>query len=318
MDYRRLGRTGLEVSVLGLGSGGASQLGQRYHLTPAESAHVVRRALELGVTFFDTAPGYGRTEALLGQALADVPRSAYVLSTKFHPFAEDASVRTAGQLRRSLEHSLRALRTDHVDVYFLHGVPPERYRAVCDRLLPELRAARGAGLIRHIGITERYQTDHAHVALLRAIEDGAFDVVMVGMNLLSPAAALEVLPRAAARGVGVVVMCAVRSVLTDPAAVRRFVRGWVADGLLRPGLVPEDAPLDWVVDGDARTISDAAYKFAAAQPGVGTVLTGTGNVAHLEANVRAIVGPPLPAATVRRVLDVFGPVQRNVQPARAG
>jgi L-galactose dehydrogenase len=318
MEYRKLGRTGLDVSVLGLGSGGASQLGQRYHLTADESGQVVRRALELGVNFIDTAPGYGQTEALLGQVLADVPRSAYALSTKFHPFAEDSKLRTAGQLRHSLEQSLRALRTDYIDVYFLHVVPPDRYQAVCEQLLPELRAARAAGLIRHIGITERYVTDHAHVALQRTIDDGHFDVVMVGFNLLSPAAVRSVLPRALERGVGVVVMCAVRSVLVDPAAVRTFIASWIAEGLLQPGLVPEAAPLDWLVDEHTRSIADAAYKFAVAQPGVSTVLTGTGNIAHLEANVRAVLGPPLPAAKVQRLIDVFAPVQRNIQPARAG
>jgi aryl-alcohol dehydrogenase-like predicted oxidoreductase len=318
MEYRRLGRTGLEVSVLGLGAGGASQLGQRYKLTADESGQVVRRALELGVNFFDTAPGYGDTEAVLGQALVDVPRSAYVLSTKFHPFAEDGALRSAGQLRRSLEQSLSRLRTDYVDVYFLHVVAPDRYKAVCEQLLPELRAARAAGLIRHLAITERYQTDHAHVGLQRVIEDGYFDVVMVGFNLLSPAAVQSVLPRARERGVGVVVMCAVRSILVDSAAVRGFVSGWIADGRLPPGLVPEDAPLDWLLDEQTRSVSDAAYKFAAAQPGVGSVLSGTGNIAHLEANVRAILSAPLSAAKTQRVIDVFGPVQHNIQPAHFG
>jgi L-galactose dehydrogenase len=316
MQYRRLGRTGLEVSVLGLGSGGASRLGQRYHLVADEIAALVRHALAAGVTMIDTAPGYGQSETLLGQALGGVPRAGYVLCTKFRATRGD-ELRPAGELRATLRASLAALRTDYVDVLYLHGVGPASYRAVRERFLPELEAVRAAGLARHIGITEQYAEDHHHETLIRAVDDGGFEVIMVGLNLLSPAAALSVLPRAAARGLGIVVMCAVRSVLTDRQAMRAIVRGWQDEGLLPDGAVPSDAPLDWLLDAHTRQITDAAYKFAAAQPGVSSVLTGTGNIAHLDANLRAILGPPLPAERVRRVLEVFGPVQRNVQPERA-
>ncbi len=317
MQYRRLGRTGVEVSVLGLGSGGASRLGQRYHLAADEIAALVRHALASGVTLIDTAPGYGQSETLLGQALGGVPRASYVLCTKFRPTSAD-QLRPAGELRASLRASLAALRTDYVDVLYLHGVAPGSYRAVRERFLPELEALRAAGLVRHIGITEQYAEDHHHETLTRAVDDGGFEVIMVGLNLLSPAAARSVLPRATARGLGVVVMCAVRSVLTDRQAVQAIVRGWQDEGLLAADALPTDAPLDWLLDEHTRQITDAAYKFAAAQPGVSSVLTGTGNAAHLDANLHAILGPALPADRVRRVLEVFGPVQRNVQPERAG
>jgi aryl-alcohol dehydrogenase-like predicted oxidoreductase len=317
MQYRRLGRTGLEVSVLGLGSGGASRLGQRYHLAAHEIAAIVRHALAEGVTLIDTAPGYGQSETVLGQALGGVPRASYVLCTKFRPTAGDA-LRPAGELRASLRASLAALRTDHIDVFYLHGVAPASYRAVRERFLPELEAVRAAGLVRHIGITEQYGEDHRHETLIRAVDDGGFEVIMVGLNLLSPAAVRSVLPRAGARGLGIVVMCAVRSILSDRQAVQAIVRGWQDQGLLAPGTVPADAPLDWLLDEHIRQITDAAYKFAAAQPGVSSVLTGTGNSAHLDANLRAILGSPLPPDRVRRVLEVFGPVQRNVQPDRTG
>src|SRR5690348_1402885 len=127
MEYRRLGRTGLEVSVLGLGSGGASRLGQRYHLAADEIAALVRHALASGVTMIDTAPGYGESETLLGQALGGVPRASYVLCTKFRPTTAD-QLRPTGELRASLGASLTALHTDYVDVLYLHGVAPGSYR----------------------------------------------------------------------------------------------------------------------------------------------------------------------------------------------
>src|SRR6202022_4652578 len=69
MQYRSLGSTGLNVSLLGLGSGGASRLGQRYELPASESGRLVRHALDAGVNFIDTAPSYGHSEDLLAQAL---------------------------------------------------------------------------------------------------------------------------------------------------------------------------------------------------------------------------------------------------------
>lgn len=301
--------------MLGLGSGGASRLGQAYEHSPEEIARLVRHALDSGVNFLDTAPSYAQSEALLGQALDGVPRKQYVLCTKFQPHARDGSLRPAEQLRASLEASLRSLRTDCVDVFYLHGIAPEFFDAARDLYLAEMLKARDAGKIRFLGITERYQTDHAHAALCQSIAEGTFDVVMVGLNLMSPAAVLSVLPAAQAANVGVVVMCAVRSVLVKPELVRQYVERWETDGLLSPGALSHDQPLDWLLDGAARTIPDAAYKFAAHHPAVSSVLTGTGKREHFDANLAAILGPPLPEEKVRRVLDVFGPVARNVQPA---
>jgi len=315
MQYRTLGRTGLNVSLLGLGSGGASRLGQRYNLSTPETERLVKHALDAGVNLIDTAPTYGDSETLLGQALGGVPRDQYVLCTKFQPFAS-GDLLPPSDLRSSLEHSLRELRTDFVDVFYLHGIGAARYAAVRDHFVPELLAAQQRGLIRHIGITEQYQSDHLHEMAPRAIHDGAFDVIMVGFNLLSPSAVTTVLPLASEHQIGIVVMCAVRSVLVNPTAVQACVREWEQAGLLQPGAVQPEAPLNWLLDDQTPSVADAAYKFAAAHPAVGSVLTGTASLDHFDANLRAILGPPLAQAKVQRVQDVFGPVRRNVQPER--
>jgi aryl-alcohol dehydrogenase-like predicted oxidoreductase len=85
---------------------------------------------------------------------------------------------------------------------------------------------------------------------------------------------------------------------------------------LERGAVKPEAPLDWLLDDQTPSIAAAAYKFAAAHPAVCTVLTGTASLDHFESNLQAILGPPLPEAKFQRVQDVFGPVQRNVQPQR--
>src|SRR4051794_36396582 len=118
MDYVTLGRTGLKTSVFGLGGGGHSRLGQRTGATHAQSLAIVKRALELGVNFIDTAEVYG-TEGLIGEALQGVTRQNVILSTK-KALTHEVPFITGPELMRGLEASLRRLRTDYVDVYHLH------------------------------------------------------------------------------------------------------------------------------------------------------------------------------------------------------
>lgn len=307
VQYRQLGRTNLNVSILGLGSGGANRLGQARDAARVDSHRVVRRALDLGINFFDTAPAYGESEALLGEALDGVPRDSYVLGTKFT--MRNAA---AGSARASLEASLRRLRTDYVDVISFHGLAPEAYDRAVETFMPELQQAQRDGLTRFIGATEQYETDHRHVALERAVEEDLFDVIMIGHNLISPGGLRNVLPQAQQRGIGVVVMCAVRTIIVKPDMLRETLRQWKDAGALPQDAVADDAPLDWVLGPGVDSLADAAYKFAAESPAVSSVLTGTANLDHLEANARAILGPALPDDVSRRLKDTFIPANRSV------
>jgi L-galactose dehydrogenase len=308
MHYRRLGRTNLHVSVLGLGGGGQSRLGKATGASQDDVARLVDRAIDLGINLFDTAHDYG-TEDLLGPALAKQPRDSVVICTKFGPYAKGRVVREANSLRSELEESLRRLHTDYVDVLYLHGVPPPSYVHVVERFLPELRAAQRDGLVRFIGVSESYGLDAAHDLLEEEIPNGLWDVVMVGYNMLSPLAGERVLPLAVEHDVGVTVMCAVRSVISQPDKVARQIANWKAEGLLVADAPPD---LSWMLRDGVSSPIEAAYKFAAEPPGVSCVLCGTGNPDHLEANVRAILGPPLPVATSQRLRKLFVPVGRNI------
>ena len=84
MEYRILGRTGLKVSVMGIGGGGPTQMGQKTGVDQAGVNRLVQRALDLGINFFDTAAAYGESETIIGNALKGVPRDDYILATKFH------------------------------------------------------------------------------------------------------------------------------------------------------------------------------------------------------------------------------------------
>ena len=120
MEYRRFGRTGLQVSVIGLGTGGPSRLGQRSGIPEPEAIKTVHRALDLGVNLIDTAANYAGSEAILGRALRGVPRDRFILCTKFGPArgredgarrTSSASPRTSGRATTTTSRSLALSRT---------------------------------------------------------------------------------------------------------------------------------------------------------------------------------------------------------------
>ncbi|MAG35171.1 MAG: aldo/keto reductase [Dehalococcoidia bacterium] len=312
MENRRLGRTDLQVSLVGLGTGGPSNLGQNTGVSPTDASNLVRHALDLGINLIDTSEAYGESEAILGQGLRGVPRERYVLATKFFNYQGETGLRPAGTLTRALDGSLQRLGVDYVDVYQLHGVRPGRYQPVVEQYLPELRRCQEQGKCRFLGLSEFYMEDGPHATLRSTLADEHFDTIMVGYNLLGGNARRFVLPEAHRRDVGVLVMFAVRQALSRPDALRATITELKARGVLAPDAVPDDDPLGWLVHDDVPSVVSAAYKFAAAHPAVSSVLTGTGNREHLEENVRSMLGPPLPAADYERLLAIFGPVNEPV------
>ena len=127
MQYTTLGKTGLKVSVAGLGCGGNSRIGLGAGLTQAQSIALVREALDLGVNFLDTAIAY-ETEGIVGKAIKGRPRESVVISTKSHINRLDGTrPLSAADVIANLETSLRTLDTDYVDVFHIHGLLPAAY-----------------------------------------------------------------------------------------------------------------------------------------------------------------------------------------------
>lgn len=304
MEYTTLGRTGLRVSAAGLGCGGPSRLGLRDHKSEKECVGLVKQALALGVNFLDTAESYG-TEEIVGKAIAATPRENVVLSTK-KAFPLSDSADPAREVRRSLEQSLKRLKTDYIDIYHVHGVEPEQYADALE-LLPTLVKLRDEGKIRFVGITEAFVEDKAHRMLRRALEDGCWDVIMVGFNMLNQTARIAVLPKAIEKNIGVLIMFAVRRALSRPERLKELWAELRQKGLVDAGVVDGEDPLDFLTrEGDAATIPEAAYRYCRHEAGVDVVLTGTGNPEHLRSNVEAIVEPPLPQGSQRRLREIFG------------
>lgn len=307
MDDTTLGRTGLRVSVMGLGGGGHSRLGMATGGTPEEAERMVREALALGVNFVDTAESYG-TEDVIGRARAGVPRGDVVISTKVGVGYEGRRG-TAAEFRERVDACLGRLRTEFVDVLHLHGVSPDEYDYACDELLPVLRDLQAEGKVRFLGITEVFMRDSGHRMLSRALDDDPWDVVMVGFNLLNQSARERVLARTRQKNIGTLCMFAVRRALSRPEALSEVMQKLVAEGLVDAEAFEAADPLGFLQsEGGAKSLTEAAYRFCRWEPGMDVVLSGTGQVAHLRENAASLSAPPLPAPVVERVMRLFAGV----------
>jgi aryl-alcohol dehydrogenase-like predicted oxidoreductase len=131
--------------------------------------------------------------------------------------------------------------------------------------------------------------------------------MMLGYNLLTPGPEDDVLPLAAANDVGVLVMCAVRKKIANPADLNAQIISLKQRDLL-PDSVPDAGALDWLLHDGVESVTDACYRYARGPAAVSTVLTGTANVEHLKQNLRAILAGDLPPADRQRLRETFGPV----------
>ena len=312
MKYRTLGRTGLSVSLLGLGTGGPSRFGQTRGASRDESRALATRALELGVNFFDTAQRYGDSEELLGYALAGVPRDRYVIATKYAYADKSGAIITPSEVAKAIDASLRKLRVDVIDIEQIHGLLPEHVDQVMDSHLPVLEKARDEGKIRFIGATEATSTDHAHVALRQVLAVGRLDTIMIGYNLLHQTAETGILPSAFALNIGTIIMVPVRRVLASPELTRKVVAELKASGQIGADSLPDDDPLGWLLHDGIRSVPEAAYRFAIAHPEIDSVLTGTADIDHLETNVAAVNAGPLGQRDIDRLRRVFGPLAGGI------
>lgn len=304
MEYTTLGRTGLKVSVAGLGCGGFSKLGLGTGKSEDDAVALIRQALELGVNLLDTAAVYG-TEEVVGKALRGVQRDSVVVCTKASKEAGEKLFHL-DKVLASLDGSLRRLGVDHVDVFQLHAVHPTQYDHVRDVIAPALLRERERGKFRFLGITETSPNDPDHSMLNRAVQDGIWDTAMFAFHLMHQPARIQVFPHTMANRVGTLMMFAVRQIFARPAQLAETVRQLAAEGHLPAWLADTDHPLSFLVHpGGATTLTDAAYRFVRHEPGVDVVLFGTGDAGHLRTNIESLCKPPLPDADRAKLADLF-------------
>lgn len=172
MQFRPLGRTGLELSWL---SFGASSLGAEFRpVDLSEAMRSVRVALDLGMNFIDTSPFYGRglSECLLGPALRDVSRDRYYLGTKLGRYDLTHFDFSARRVVESIDVSLHRMGTDHLDVILCHDIEFVDMRQIVEETLPALHKVRQQGKVRFIGVSGypmnifRYVLDRADLDVI--------------------------------------------------------------------------------------------------------------------------------------------------------
>jgi aryl-alcohol dehydrogenase-like predicted oxidoreductase len=304
MQYTTLGRTGLKVSVAGLGCGGFSKLGLGTGQSADHAVGIIRQALDLGVNLLDTAAVYG-TEDVVGTALRGVRRDSVVVCTKASKPAGDAAF-SADKVIASLDASLTRLRLDYVDVFQLHAVPPAAYDHVHTVIAPVLLKERQKGKFRFLGITETAPNDPEQLMLNRAMQDDCWDTAMVAFHLMDQVARTQVFPHTIANHVGTLMMFAVRSIFARPAQLAATMRELAAAGLVPASLAKSENPLEFLLHaGGASSLTDAAYRYVRHEPGADVVLFGTGDAEHLRSNIDSILKPPLPAVDQVRLKELF-------------
>jgi len=248
LEKRWLGRTGLEVTVLGFGCIKFPDISAQ------QAAAALDRAIDLGVNFVDTARVYGDSEEKIGRVLARRRDEVYIATKTLN---QDA----AGAMEE-LETSLKKLRADCLDLYQAHNVCHER---AYDRVvgpggsLETLQKAKQQGKIRHYGISMH----RGHAAIRRAIEDDIWETIMLAWNPLDEEEVGELIPLAAEHELGVIVM-----------------KPLCGGALVSPPGTPKEDGMDPVVAGSLRSI--------AANPDITTVIPGMISVEQVDENYRAV------------------------------
>jgi aryl-alcohol dehydrogenase-like predicted oxidoreductase len=322
MLSRKLGRTGLDVSVLSFGCGAVGGLMTKG--APADQERAVAYALEHGITYFDTAPQYGNgaSEENLGRILKSL-KPKVAVGTKVRLKFEEYG-RIGPTIEAALDASLKRLGLDSVDLYQLHNRAAARSEGdalevgkFLAEVVPAFEKLRKAGKVRHIGITALGET----AALAEVVGSGAFDTAQVCYNALNPTAGQrlpvgypaqdydELLRKADAGRMGTIGIRILAAGALTGSEARHPLAMQVVDPIGSGADFARDAtrarrfePL--VRDGFATSLAELAVRYAISEPKLSTTLVGLADQSQLEAAVSAAEKGPLPKAALDRMAEL--------------
>ncbi len=304
MKTRVLGRTGLEVSELALGGLFVSSVGGEFE----QGRRAILKAVELGVNYIDTAPGYANSEAVIGQVLPEIEQPL-ILSTKLGGRPQPFKPQDRDSLMASIEESLRLLGRDRIDILMIHE--PDRpgqydwwpnlnqpgadaYVAPVIEVLEDLKRQ---GIIHYTGLggTSAYE-------IVPIMKTGKFDVVLTAFNysLLWREAEIAVLPTAKEMDMGVVI----GSPLQQGALARRYEEVATGARWLSPPRQAQFQALYAFADELNMPLPELALRFVISNPDVGCVLMGARSEQEVIQNVAAVEAGPLSADVLQRLGEI--------------
>jgi L-galactose dehydrogenase/L-glyceraldehyde 3-phosphate reductase len=319
IETRRFGPDGLLMPRLGFGCGGVGGLMVRG--AAADQERAVARALDAGVTYFDTAVQYGNgaSEQNLGQALRKLGARDVLVGTKVR-LRSDEFGGIAAAVTASLDGSLRRLGREQADIFYLHnevtlegGGEDLSVRQVLEEVVPAFQALRDAGKLRLPAWTAVGET----AALHQVADAKFFGAAQVIYNLLNPSAGAAVPPGFPAQDYGRL-LDRLQAAGAGVVGIRVVAGGALSgDARRHPVASPPPAPMGsgqsyeddlrraarlmpLVEEGFAASLTEAAIRFAAAHPAMGTLLVGTASVEEFEAALAAMEKGPLPPEALRR------------------
>ncbi|OAS20233.1 aldo/keto reductase [Paenibacillus oryzisoli] len=200
MKYRKLGKTGLDVSVL---SFGASSLGSVFReTTESESIRTVHTAVDMGINLIDVSPYYGLTKAetVLGKAIAGLDRDRFILTTKAGRYGAEEFDFSKERIIRSVDESLQRLQTDYLDIVYLHDIEFAPFHEILEGAFPALDELKQSGKIRYFGVSGLPMS-----VFEKALAHKELDAVLSYCHYaLNDTSLLEVVPLLEEHGVGLV------------------------------------------------------------------------------------------------------------------
>ena len=288
----KVGRTGLKIPLMGLGTAGMGNL--YIEVTQAEAGEMINCALDNGLNLIDTAPHYGRgiAETRLGLALTGIPRDRYIISSKvgrlYNSAGEWIADFSRDSILRSIEGTLERLKTDHVDILHLHD-PDRHYQQALTEGFPALAELRSQGVIKAVGAGMNHWE-----MLVDFAREADFDCFLLAghYTLLDQDALATFLPVCREKGISV------------------FMAGILNTGILATGAVPgaksryrEASPeimqrvarIEEVCRRYRVPLNAAATQFPLGHPAVTALVVGADTKEHIAANIAALE-TPIPAA----------------------
>jgi len=307
MEYRPLGKTGMQVSAL---SFGASSLGGVFHdVDERTGIRAVRTALELGINLIDVSPYYGLTKAetVLGRALAGLPRQRYFLATKCGRYGAnlDDFDFSAARVTRSVDESLSRLGVDYFDIIQVHDMEFGDIRQIVGETIPALLKVKERGKARFVGITGLPLA--MFVRVIEQSPPGAIDTILSYCHYeLNDTSLLETLPAMEQRGIGVINA----SPLGMGLLSLRGTPNWhpAPDEVKRRCLQAAEH-----CRAKGSSIIKLAVQYSLSEPRVATTLVGTASPENIASNV-AWAAEPIDQRLLNEVLEILKPVHNVTWP----